>query len=156
MTIFRGRPTHCGKIIWGNGKFKDVTKESNTGAGLRNSFAAVWLYADDDHLPDLYVANDFGKNNLLRNKGDGTFEEISENTGVADFATSMGVVAGDIDNNGTSELYVANMYSKMGRRIIAHVSEDDYAPGIYKQIKGACAGNRLYRKEERWQLLGME
>lgn len=41
------------------------------------------------------------------------------------------------------------MYSKMGRRIIANVGEKDYSPGIYEQIKGACAGNRLYRREEK-------
>ena len=63
---------------------------------------------------------------MLRNRGDGTFEDISQSTGVADYATSMGVAAGDVDNDGLPELYVANMYSKMGRRIIAHVEEDDY------------------------------
>ena len=36
------------------------------------------------------------------------------------------------------------MYSKMGRRIIAQVAEADYPPGIYEQIQGSCAGNRLY------------
>lgn len=131
----------------GNGRFEDVTKKSGAGGGLRNSFAAVWLYADDDSYLDLYVANDFGKNSLLRNRGDGTFEDVSATSGVADFATSMGVAAGDIDNDGQTEMYVANMYSKMGRRIIAHVGEGDYADGIYEQIKGACAGNRLYKRD---------
>ena len=94
--------------------------------GRRNSFAATWLYADEDNLPDLYVANDFGTNVMLRNRGDGSFEDISQAAGVADYATSMGVAAGDVDNDGLPELYVANMYSKMGRRIIAHVCDDDY------------------------------
>ena len=84
---------------------------------------------------------------VLRNRGDGTFEDISEAAGVADFATSMGVATGDIDNDGTPEMYVANMYSKMGRRVIAQVDEGDYAPGVYKQIKGSCAGNRLYKRD---------
>lgn len=136
-------------VLWknlGGGRFKNVTEESKASAGMRNSFAATWLYADGDALPDLYVANDFGANNLLRNKGDGSFEEISEASGVADFATSMGVASGDLDNDGSPEIYVANMYSKMGRRIIGQVSEDDYGSGVYKQIKGACAGNRLYQR----------
>ena len=133
----------------GDGRFEDVTEKSGSSGGLRNSLAAAWLYANGDSYPDLYVANDFGKNNLLLNRGDGTFEDVSEASGVADFATSMGVAAGDIDNDGHSEVYVANMYSKMGRRIIAHVGEDDYGPGIFEQIKGACAGNRLYRRESK-------
>jgi hypothetical protein len=67
-------------VLWknlGGGRFKNVTAESKASAGKRNSFAATWLYADGDALPDVYVANDFGANNLLRNKGDGSFEEIS-------------------------------------------------------------------------------
>ncbi|MFT6863326.1 MAG: hypothetical protein ACJAVK_001887 [Akkermansiaceae bacterium] len=136
-------------VLWknlGGGRFKNVTAESKASAGKRNSFAATWLYADGDALPDIYVANDFGANNLLRNKGDGSFEEIAKASGVADFATSMGVASGDLDNDGSPEIYVANMYSKMGRRIIAQVSEEDYGPGVHKQIKGACAGNRLYKR----------
>jgi hypothetical protein len=130
----------------GDGRFVNVTEESGAGGGARNSFAAVWHFHDDDHFPDLYVANDFGKNIHLRNRGDGTFEDISEATGTADFSTSMGVAAGDIDNDGHTEIYVANMYSKMGRRIIAHVSDDDYPNGVYEQICGSCAGNRLYSR----------
>ena len=82
---------------------------------------------------------------VLRNKGDGTFEDATDSSGAADFATSMGVATGDINNDGTTEIYVANMYSKMGRRIISHVSEDDYPKNIYPQIQGSCAGNRLYQ-----------
>ncbi len=130
----------------GNGRFVDVTAKSGSGGGARNSFAAVWHFHDDDHWPDLYVANDFGKNVHLRNRGDGTFEDISEATGTADFSTSMGVASGDIDNDGHPEIYVANMYSKMGRRIIAHVDAGDYPDGVYEQIQGSCAGNRLYSR----------
>ena len=139
----------AGNTLWqnqGDGRFVDVTEESGTSGGARNSFAAVWHFHDDDHFPDLYIANDFGKNIHLRNRGDGTFEDISDTTGTADFSTSMGVAAGDIDNDGHPEIYVANMYSKMGRRIIAHVSANDYPKGVFEQIQGSCAGNRLYSR----------
>ncbi|MGZ0171000.1 MAG: FG-GAP repeat domain-containing protein [Planctomycetales bacterium] len=130
----------------GDGRFANVPKASGAGGGARISFAAVWHFHDDDHWPDLYVANDFGKNIHLRNRGDGTFEDISDTTGTADFSTSMGVAAGDIDNDGHSEIYVANMYSKMGRRIIAHVSADDCPQGVFDPICGSCVGNRLYSR----------
>ena len=129
----------------GNGKFKDVTSKANAGGGARTTFTSSWFFYDDDAYPDLYVVNDFAQNIVLRNKGDGTFEDISAASGAADFATSMGLATGDLDNDGTTEIYVANMFSKMGRRIISHVSDEDYPEGIYPQIQGSCAGNRLYR-----------
>lgn len=131
----------------GDGHFVDVTEDAGVGAGSRHSFAATWLHANDDHFPDLYVANDFGVNQLYRNDGHGHFQDIAEDAGVGDFATSMGVVAGDIDGDEQTEIYVANMYSKMGRRIIDHVSADDYPAGVFEQIQGACAGNRLYQPQ---------
>jgi len=155
-------PTPAGKPSWvddehsgarnelwlneGDGRFRNVTQVARAGAGRRQTFAASAFFYDDDRFPDLYVANDFGRNVLLRNLGDGTFEDLSGKTRAADFATSMGVATGDLDNDGTSEIYVANMYSKMGRRIIAHVDAADYPPGVYEQIEGSCAGNRLYRR----------
>ena len=128
----------------GDGRFRLVPQSRGQGGGLRHTLGACWFFLDQDHYPDLYLANDFGNNVLLRNRGDGTFEDLSQQSGTSDFATSMAVAAGDLNNDGRSELYVANMYSKMGRRIIAHVSDDDYPPGIFQQIQGSCAGNRLY------------
>ena len=131
----------------GRGRFRDVTAESRTDGGLRHTFAATWLFYDADRYPDLYVANDFGTNVLLRNRGDGTFEDLSQASGSAGFSTSMGVISGDLTNDGSPEIYVANMYSKMGRRIIAHVHAEDYPPGVHAQIQGSCAGSRLYTRD---------
>ena len=81
---------------------------------------------------------------LYHNQGNGKFVDVTEDFGVGDFANSMGVATGDVDNDGTTEIYVANMFSKMGRRIIAHVCADDYPEGVYEGIQGACAGSHLY------------
>ncbi|MGF1579117.1 MAG: FG-GAP repeat domain-containing protein [Gemmataceae bacterium] len=128
----------------GNGKFRNVTKEANAGGGKRHTHAATWLFYDDDHYPDVYIANDFGRNVLLRNRGDGTFEDISSKSGAASFATSMGVASGDVDNDGRTDLYVANMFSKMGRRIIGQLCDEDYPTDVFSQIQGSCAGSQLY------------
>jgi hypothetical protein len=136
-----------GNYLWrnaGQGRFVDVTQAAGAGGGRRQSFAAVWMHANDDRYPDLYVANDFGLNVLLINEGNGRFRDIAQAAGVGDYATSMGVAAGDLTGDGLSDIYVANMFSKMGRRIIAHISPEDYPPGVYEQIKGSCAGNTLY------------
>ena len=128
----------------GDGTFVDMTRPANASGGKRHSFAATWLYANDDHYPDLYVANDFAQNSLLMNQGDGSFKDVAEDSIVGSFSTSMGVASGDINGDGVPEIYVANMYSKMGRRIIAQVSAQDYPAGIYEQLVGSCAGNRMF------------
>ncbi len=131
----------------GGGRFENVTAAAGAGGGKRHTHAAAWFSLDNDHFPDLYLANDFGKNVVLRNRGDGSFEDVSARTGANGFATSMGVAAGDLDNDGQCDIYVANMYSKMGRRIIGLVQDSDYPEGVYQQIQGSCAGNRLYRSQ---------
>jgi hypothetical protein len=66
---------------------------------------------DADGQPDLYVTNsrEGSKNRLYRNRGDGTFEEIAEQLGIADVnrpgtGVSMGSVFGDYDNDGFEDL----------------------------------------------------
>jgi hypothetical protein len=133
----------------GDGRFEDATASAGAGGGRRHSFAACWLHANGDRYPDLYVANDFGTNTWLVNAGDGTFRNETSAAQIGDFSTSMGVAAGDINDDGQPEIYVANMYSKMGRRIIQYVCETDYPESIYEQIVGSCAGNRLYQLNPR-------
>src|SRR5690606_5896873 len=76
----------------GDGTFEEATE----AAGLmrnndRFSFAASWADYDDDGDQDLYVANDFGRNNLYRNNGDGTFTDVAAEAGVEDLAAGMSV-----------------------------------------------------------------
>ncbi len=143
----------------GGGKFKNVTAETRAGGGRHQNFAAATFFFDDDRYPDLYLAHDFGPNVLLRNRGDGSFEDVTLATGTGDYSTSMGVATGDLDNDGSNEIYVGNMYSKQGRRVVAHIAPEDYPPGIYDMIVGALAGNRLYRRSatgERYDELSSE
>lgn len=128
----------------GGGRFADVTDTAQVGGGRHHTFSASWLRLNADAYPDLYLANDFGPNVLLLNRGDGTFRDVSHESGTSDYATSMGASTGDLNDDGIPDIYVANMYSKMGRRIIANVGSADYPAGIHEQIVGSCAGNRLY------------
>ena len=55
----------------------------------RYSFACAWGDLNSDGAPDLYVANDFGRSNLYRNNGDGTFTAVSSEAGVEDAGAGM-------------------------------------------------------------------
>jgi hypothetical protein len=87
---------------------------------------------DGDGSVDLYFTNSrFGAPNALyRNRGDGTFEDIATQTGLADLnrpgdGVSMGAVWGDIDNDGREDVLVYRYgYPALYRNIDGHRFED--------------------------------
>ena len=106
----------------GSLRFRTVTKEAGLHPGnSKFSYSASWEDYDQDGDMDLYVANDFGGNNLYRNalreSGKPTFTDIAAEAGVRDVAAGMSACWGDFDNNGMADLYVGNMFSSAGNRI---------------------------------------
>jgi len=102
----------------GSFAFRDATEESGISHNNnRFSFSGVWEDYDDDGDLDLYVANDFGRNNLYRNER-GRFRDVAGEVGAEDMAAGMGVTWGDYDLDGKVDLYVSNMFSSAGGRIV--------------------------------------
>ncbi|HEY1581015.1 MAG TPA: CRTAC1 family protein [Terracidiphilus sp.] len=121
----------------GNCKFEDVTAKAGVGGG-GFSAGAAWADYDRDGNVDLFVARYVstdvhhlpdpktrrykdvlvelpdgmpGDTDLLyRNRGDGTFEEVSAKAGVSNpqHLHGMGVVWGDYDGDGWPDLFVTN------------------------------------------------
>lgn len=121
----------------GDGSFVDVTAASGTG-DPRWSTAATFVDFDRDAWPDLFVVNyldySYARHRtcyyrdgmqredycgvesfnpepavLYRNRGDGSFEDVSLATGVvAAYGPGLGVVAPDVNNDAWPDLYVAN------------------------------------------------
>jgi len=127
-------------------QFEDVT--SKVGLDQNNkrfSFAASFEDYDNDGDQDLYVANDYGRNNLFRNDN-GTFTDVAASAGVEDISAGMGVSWGDYNNDGHIDLYVSNMYSSAGQRItyqrhfMTEASED-----TRRQMQRHAGGNTLFR-----------
>ena len=101
----------------GLANFRDVTNEVGLDENNRRfSYAAAWADYDNDGDMDLYVANDFGRNNLYKNT-DGRFSDIAAELGVEDISAGMSVTWGDYDNDNRLDVYVSNMYSSAGNRI---------------------------------------
>jgi hypothetical protein len=108
---FQG-PTYENILYRNNGDntFSNVTYEANASVGVNASFNPVWWDYDQDGWLDLYIVNDrvFNQNYLLRNLGNGSFEDVSVQTGVNHFIDAMGCALGDFNNDLLIDFYVAN------------------------------------------------
>lgn len=115
----------------GDGTFTDVTEKAGVGSELWG-IGATWLDYDNDGFVDLYVGNYLtfdpeyryfyaaenfpgplsykGQPDILyRNRGDGTFEDVTRKAGVYNpEGRAMGITSGDFDDDGYMDIFVSN------------------------------------------------
>ena len=115
-----------GGVPW----FEDVTAKSGLEfrhlRGLQQRFwfpeiiggGLGWIDFDGDGLLDLYCVQSgdlepgtaaVPRSKLFRNRGDGTFEDVTEKAGVGGHGYGMGCAVGDFDGDGRPDLYVTNV-----------------------------------------------
>src|SRR6202041_527987 len=130
-----------------DGTFRDVTTASGLNQNnTRYSFCCGWSDYNRDGWPDLYVVNDFGRKNLYRNNGDGTFTDVAPQSGVEDVGAGMSVCWFDYDNDGLEDLYVADMWSAAGERISTQDVFQQVAPSEIRALyRKHAMGNSLFR-----------
>ncbi len=117
--------------------FSDVTQIVGLNVNnTRYTLSASWDDVDNDGDQDLYIANDFAANNLYRNdlKPDGTraFVDIAREADAEDTASGMSVAWGDYNRDGWMDLYVSNMFSYAGNRIMF---QDQFKSGLDENAK---------------------
>ena len=98
----------------GNGTFEEISEKIGVGDKNRNyGLGVTFADYDNDGWPDLYVANDSSPNYLYKNNRDGTFSDVSFETGTSysgagEEQGSMGVSVADYDNDGNLDIFVTN------------------------------------------------
>jgi hypothetical protein len=113
-------------------KFENMLKASGINFVLKNSISpqrysietmtggvALFDYNNDGlldifftngaEIPSLEKTDSSYSNRLFRNNGDGTFTDVTAEAGLAGIGYSMGVAAGDYDNDGFVDLYVTGV-----------------------------------------------
>jgi len=144
--------------------FQDITQ----AAGLRrwvNSNGAIWVDYDRDGLLDLYVtayfrddvdlwhlsttrimhnsfefATNGGKNLMFHNRGDGTFEDVTDRLGVGSTRWTLAAAAADMNEDGWPDIYLANDYGPEELYINDHGKRFTLqTPGLESESKSGMA-----------------
>ena len=94
-----------------DGTFEDVTVKAGIATHIGRGMSVAFADYDNDGLMDVFVTNDNMPNFLFHNRGDGTFEEVGLQAGVALTnnglpVASMGADFRDYDNDGLPDLNV--------------------------------------------------
>jgi tetratricopeptide (TPR) repeat protein len=132
-----------------DGTFRDVTEESGLNQNnTRYSFCCGWSDYNLDGWPDLCVVNDFGRKNLYRNNGDGTFSDVAAQSGVEDIGAGMSVCWLDSDNDGAEDFYIANMWTAAGERIaMQDVFQKSASTEVRALYRKHAMGNSLFHND---------
>jgi hypothetical protein len=119
----------------GNGTFEDVTARALTGAD-GPALGVSTADFDGDGWIDIYVGNDGTANQLWMNQRNGTFRDTALLAGAAvngsgNAEASMGIDAGDFDNDGDEDLFVTNWFDQM------NILYENQGGGMFEDRKAA-------------------
>jgi hypothetical protein len=112
----------------GNGTFTDVTREAGLDYPM-NSAVGAWADFDNDGFVDLFVCGEQQPSRLYRNKGDGTFEDVTVRSGLpTEVRECRGCTWIDFDNDGYPDLFLnlwssAVLYHNNGNGTFTDVTE---------------------------------
>jgi hypothetical protein len=126
-----------------NGTFTDVTREAGLGGVLAASQTVAWADIDNDGWLDLFIGDEQGPAKLFRNRGNGTFEDISHAAGIDRTAFTKGVVADDYDHDGYPDFYVSNI---RGNNWLYHNNRN----GTFTEVSQAAGVHESFASFATW------
>ena len=144
--VDRGGPPNI--LLMNRGDSFEWTKIGDGLKQYRDSYQSVWTDLDQDGDLDVYICNDFSPDVFLRNDTErGSYkpeftEVTQEVAGNSVMGFAMGASWGDFDNDGDLDLYVSNMYSKAGLRIV------DQLDDVNERLRVSAHGNFLYVNDD--------
>jgi hypothetical protein len=132
----------------GDGTFEDVMYRAGPIA-LADRICVAGLFGDydNDGDQDLFVTSTRGGNALFRNRGDGTFEDVTEKAGVGLVAHSQSATFFDYDQDGDLDLFVTNTAEWT---LAARSDEGPYYEGkaeLFELVDSPGEPNVLYRND---------
>jgi hypothetical protein len=119
-----------------DGTFADVTRTALAGGAYGPALGVSTADFDGDGWIDIYVGNDGMPNQLWMNQRNGTFKDMAFLNGAAvngagNAEASMGIDAGDYDNDGDEDLFVTNWLAQM------NILYENTGKGVFEDRKAA-------------------
>ena len=99
---------------------------------------------DGDGDLDLFEGNDFGRNLVWDNRGEGTFRALADHPLARDTSNTMGVTVADWDNTGAWGIYLSNMYSHAGHRVVGLAGS--VGDAMQARLRVLAQGNQLFAR----------
>ncbi|MEM8995723.1 MAG: CRTAC1 family protein, partial [Acidobacteriota bacterium] len=131
-SLLRHRGTADGPV------FEDVTAAAGLGGSPQRTHSAAWTDYDGDGFVDVFLGHELSWSRLMRNRGDGTFEDVTDRAGVRLRSLTKGAAWGDVDGDRRPDLYVSNF----GERNLLFRNRGD---GRFEETgRGAGVGDPVY------------
>lgn len=99
-----------------NIQFKDVTNKTNSGGLSLNTFTSAFVDVNNDGWSDIVLSHDSGEIEILKNNKGKFSSEIAFN----EKGNWMGIAAGDVNNDGHTDLFLTNLGEDVIRDNLAH------------------------------------
>ena len=143
------------RLFRNDGKWRMTDVTATVGLDHNNrrfSYAAAWDDYDNDGDLDLYVANDFGRNNLYRNEGPQArahqFSDVADAAGLSSGAFGMAAAFGDYDRDGLMDIHLGAMFSSAGSRITTQRQfMPDKPQEVRERFRHMARGNSLFHND---------
>jgi FG-GAP-like repeat/FG-GAP repeat len=122
-----------------HGRFREVTEEAGlTAAATHGTRSILLLDYDNDGKLDIFLGRGAEGNRLFHNSGDGTFEDVTEASGLKSSGPfTYGACAGDFDHDGKLDLCLANYYIPDGQPIDdVFLSENSGGCRLFRNVGG--------------------
>lgn len=128
--LFETGPNKVSRLYRSNcdGTYTDVTESAGVEVPMQLTFQPVFLDYNNDGWDDIYLINemDYYQNQLFKNNGDGTFTDVSDESGAGIFIDAMSGTVGDFNNDNHLDIFVTNRPGTGGNNLMVNQGDETY------------------------------
>jgi len=128
--LFETGPHTLSRLYRSNcdGTYTDVTESAGVVVPTQLTFQPVFFDYNNDGWDDIYLINemDYYQNQLFKNNGDGTFTDVSDESGAGIFIDAMSGTVGDFNNDNHLDVLVTNRPSTGGNNLMVNQGDETF------------------------------